>query len=192
MQTVTGMIYGRVQVSGNRNLQVATLCLKDLTGVLRCVLVSDAISKNTLSDGGKITLRGRVVRKKKDLVMEHPEIFYPSEKYQEKQDTLQPVYGLTTGLSNNAVAKAIRQALDGLDLTKEHLPEALRQRYGLAEYNYAIRGIHFPEDKEVYYHARERLVFEEFLEFILSIRRMKDQNERLPNEYRMEPKKRSG
>lgn len=189
VQTVTGMIYGRVQVSGNRNLQVATLCLKDLTGVLRCVWFRMPFLKNTLSDGGKITLRGRVVRKKKDLVMEHPEIFYPSEKYQEKQDTLQPVYGLTTGLSNNAVAKAIRQALDGLDLTKEHLPEALRQRYGLAEYNYAIRGIHFPEDKEVYYHARERLVFEEFLEFILSIRRMKDQNERLPNEYRMEPKK---
>ncbi|MBS5131689.1 MAG: ATP-dependent DNA helicase RecG [Lachnospiraceae bacterium] len=189
VQTVTGMIYGRVQVSGNRNLQVTTLCLKDLTGVLRCVWFRMPFLKNTLSDGGKITLRGRVVRKKKDLVMEHPEIFYPSEKYQEKQDTLQPVYGLTTGLSNNAVAKAIRQALDGLDLTKEHLPEALRQRYGLAEYNYAIRGIHFPEDKEVYYHARERLVFEEFLEFILSIRRMKDQNERLPNEYRMEPKK---
>lgn len=189
VQTVTGMIYGRVQVSGNRNLQVTTLCLKDLTGVLRCVWFRMPFLKNTLSDGGKITLRGRVVRKKKDLVMEHPEIFYPSEKYQEKQDTLQPVYGLTTGLSNNAVAKAIRQALDGMDLTKEHLPEALRQRYGLAEYNYAIRGIHFPEDKEVYYHARERLVFEEFLEFILSIRRMKDQNERLPNEYRMEPKK---
>lgn len=59
-------------------------------------------------------------------------------------------------------------------------------KYGLAEYNYAVRGIHFPEDKEVFYHARERLVFEEFLEFILSIRRLKEKNERLDNNYPMQ------
>ena len=53
----------------------------------------------------------------------------------------------------------------------------------MAEYNYAIRGIHFPEDKEVFYHARERLVFEEFLQFILAIRKLKDSNSRMDNEY---------
>ena len=133
---------------------------------------------------GEITLRGRVVRKKTgDLVMEHPEMFYPSAKYEEKLHTLQPVYGLTAGLSNNMVMKAMKQALDGLDLTREILPESLRLKYGLAEYKYAVRGIHYPEDKEVFYHARERLVFEEFLEFILSIRRLKEKNERLDNNY---------
>ena len=81
--------------------------------------------------------------------MEHPEIFYPSEKYQEKQNTLQPVYGLTTGLSNNAVAKAIRQALNGLDLTKEHLPEALRQRYGFSGIQLCYSRIDFPEDQDL-------------------------------------------
>lgn len=115
--------------------------------------------------------------------MEHPEIFYPAGKYEEKIHTLQPVYGLTAGLSNNVVAKAMHQALSQLDLTRETLPDELRLKYGLAEYNYVIRGIHFPEDKEVFYHARERLVFEEFLEFILSIRKMKDKNERIENEY---------
>ena len=41
----------------------------------------------------------------------------------------------------------------------------------------------FPEDKEVFYHARERLVFEEFLHFILAIRKLKDSNSRMDNEY---------
>ena len=41
----------------------------------------------------------------------------------------------------------------------------------------------FPEDKEVFYHARERLVFEEFLQFILAIRKLKDSNSRMDNEY---------
>ena len=78
--------------------------------------------------------------------MEHPEIFYTSAIYEEKLHTLQPVYPLTAGLSNNMVMKAVRQALDGLDLSREILPEEIRHRYHLAEYNYAVRGIHFPED----------------------------------------------
>ena len=117
--------------------------------------------------------------------MEHPEIFTPAA-YEEIIHSMQPVYGLTAGLSNNMVMKAKKQALDGLDLTREILPDSLRLKYGLAEYNYAVRGIHFPEDKEVFYHARERLVFEEFLEFILSIRRLKEKNERLDNNYPMQ------
>ena len=189
IQTVTGAIYGRVQVSGSSRMQVTTLYVKDITGTLKVIWFRMPFLRNTLSGGGVITLRGRVVRKKTgDLVMEHPEIFYPSAKYEEKLHTLQPVYGLTSGLSNNMVMKAMKQALDGLDLTREILPDSLRLKYGLAEYNYAVRGIHFPEDKEVFYHARERLVFEEFLEFILSIRRLKEKNERLENNYPMQPR----
>ena len=183
VQTVTGMIFGRVQVSGSRKLQVTTLILKDLTGTLKVIWFRMPFLRNTFAKGGAVTLRGRVVSRKQVLTMEHPEIFYPSEKYEEKKDTLQPVYGLTTGLTNHMVAKAVQQALSGLNLSKETLPETVRLKYGLAEYNFAMRGIHFPEDKQVFYQARERLVFEEFLEFILALRKLRDKNERFGNDY---------
>lgn len=183
VQTVTGMIFGRVQVSGSRKLQVTTLMLKDLTGILKVIWFRMPFLRNTFAKGGAVTLRGRVVSRKQVLTMEHPEIFYPSEKYEEKKDTLQPVYGLTTGLTNHMVAKAVQQALSGLNLSKETLPETVRLKYGLAEYNFAMRGIHFPEDKQVFYQARERLVFEEFLEFILALRKLRDKNERFGNDY---------
>lgn len=181
--TVTGAIFGRVQVSGTRNMQVTTIYVKDITGTLKVIWFRMPFLRNTLAKGGVITLRGRIVNRKSGIVMEHPEIFYPSAKYEEKLHTLQPVYALTAGLSNNAVMKAVQQALMELDLTKETLPDEIRLKYKLAEYNYAIRGIHFPEDKEVFYHARERLVFEEFLEFILALRRLKDSNEKEQNHY---------
>lgn len=180
---VTGVLFGRVQVSGSRRMQVAAAHVKDLTGTLKVVWFNMPFLRNTLAKGGQITLKGRVVSRRDGLVMEHPEIFYPSEKYEEKLHTLQPVYGLTAGLSNNAVSKAVKQVIEGLDLSRETLPAELRLKFGLAEYNYSIRGIHFPEDKEVFYHARERLVFEEFLEFILSLRSLREHNERLANEY---------
>ena len=186
VMTVTGAIYGRVQVGGSPRMQVTTLHVKDITGTLRVIWFRMPFLRTTLAGGGVVTLRGRIVRKKDALVMEHPEIFYPPEKYEDKLHTLQPVYGLTAGLTNNAVVKAVRQAFDNLNLARETLPEEIRLKYGLAEYNYALRGIHFPEDKEVFYHARNRMVFEEFLEFILALRSLKDGSGKLKNEYVME------
>lgn len=184
--TVTGAIFGRVQMAGNRRLPVTTLHVRDLTGTLKAVWFRMPFLRNTFAGGGAVTLRGRVVRKGRELVMEQPEIFYPPQKYEEKSGTLQPIYGLTKGLTNNGVSKAVGQVLKNLDLSREVLPEDLRMKYGLAEYNYALRGIHFPEDKEVYFHARKRLVFEEFLAFILSLRRLKDSNQRMENNYVMD------
>lgn len=186
IQTVSGAVFGKVQVSGTRNMQVTTAHIKDLTGTIQVIWFRMPFLRNTLKSGQPVTLRGKVTRRRNRLVMEHPEIFCPPDKYDEKLNTLQPIYGLTAGLSNNTVMKAVKQALEGLNLSKESLPEELRLKYQLAEYNYAVRGIHFPEDKEVFYHARKRLVFEEFLSFILSLRKLKTSNERMSNEYVME------
>lgn len=186
IQTVSGAVFGKVQVSGTRNMQVTTAHIKDLTGTIQVIWFRMPFLRNTLKSGQPVTLRGKVTRRRNRLVMEHPELFCPPDKYDEKLNTLQPIYGLTAGLSNNTVMKAVKQALEGLNLSKESLPEELRLKYQLAEYNYAVRGIHFPEDKEVFYHARKRLVFEEFLSFILSLRKLKTSNERMSNEYVME------
>lgn len=97
--TVTGAIFGRIQVSQNKKMQITTLYLKDMTGTLKVIWFRMPFLRNTLGRGGVITLRGRIVRKKDALVMEHPEIFYPSASYEEKRNTMQPVYALTAGLT---------------------------------------------------------------------------------------------
>lgn len=181
--TLSGVIFGPVKVGGSRNMQVTTIQLRDVTGNIRVVWYRMPFLRNTLRSGTAITLRGRIIDKKGVLTMEHPEIFYPPEQYEKKQHTLQPVYPLTQGLTNNAVTKAVRQAIDALDLKQEFLPEDIRIAFHLAEYNYAIRGIHFPMDKEEFYHARNRLVFEEFFIFILSLRMAREQTEKSRNGF---------
>lgn len=189
IQTVSGLLSGTVQVSPNRKMPVTTVKVKDASGTIKAIWFRMPFLRSTLAAGGSIILRGHVVRRKDGLILEHPEIFYPADSYQLKMGTLQPQYPLTAGLSNNLTVKAIRQTVEQLNLTKDRLPEELRMKYELAEYNYAIRGIHFPEDKEVYCRARERLVFEEFLEFILSIRKLKENNERMKNDFDIMPRK---
>lgn len=187
IQTVTGAIYGKVQVSGNRAMQVTSLNVKDLTGTLKVIWFRMPFLRTTLSRGGMITLRGIIVRRRNGLVMEHPEIFYPPGKYEEKCGAMQPVYPLTAGLSNHTVMKAVKQALENLPLEREILPEHIRMKYHLAEYNYALRGIHFPEDKEVFCHARKRLVFDEFAQFIYSLRQLKEDGGKSENNFHIKP-----
>lgn len=181
--TVTGAIFGRVQVGGSPKMQITTLYIKDITGTLKVVWYRMPFLRNTLAKGGVITLRGRIVQKKDGLVMEHPEIFYPSSKYNEKKNTLQPIYPLTSGLTNNAVMKAVKQALESIDVGDGIIPDNLSRTHHLADYREAIAGIHFPKNKEEFFHARERLVFEEFLLFILSLRMSKEREERVLNHY---------
>ena len=181
--TITGNIYGKVQVATLRNLQVTTVTIKDLTGTIKVVWFRMPFLRNTLKQGSVITLRGRVVSKKGKLQLEHPEMFYPSATYDAKVHTMQPVYPLTSGLTNQAMIKAVKQALEYLDLKREYLPSSVRMNYHLAEYNYAVRQIHFPEKKEDLFLARERLVFEEFLIFILALRQMKEKTERFQNTF---------
>ena len=130
--------------------------------------------RNTLQNGQIVILRGRVVTKKGRLILEHPEIFHPAYSYEKKLDTFQPIYPLTNGITNHTIMKAVRQALEQIELQKEILPGTVRMKYHLAEYNFSVRGIHFPQRKQNYYHARERFVFEEFLVFIMSLRQIKE------------------
>ena len=83
--TVAGMVFGRIQVSTNSKMQITTLHLKDVTGTLKVIWYRMPFLRNTLAKGGTLVLRGRIVRKKNEIVMEHPEIFYPSSKYEEKE-----------------------------------------------------------------------------------------------------------
>ena len=190
--TISGVISAKPQVGGGKNMQITTISVKDDSGMMKVVWFRMPFLKNTLVKGQEIILRGRCIEKKGQRFMEHPELFSPVQTYETKLDTLQPIYPLTAGLTNNFIVKAMRQALEYLDLSQDFLPNHIRMKYHLAEYNYAVRGIHFPENKEQFYFARERLVFEEFLIFILALRQTKEKNEKEENGFSIVEKEEIG
>ena len=118
--------------------------------------------------------------------MEHPEIFTPAA-YEEIIHSMQPVYGLTKGLSNKMITKLVHQILDTRPLHGEYLPEEIRERYQLADANYAIRTVHFPKNMQELLTARKRRVFDEFLLFVLAIQLLKEKTEEAPNTFPMKP-----
>ncbi len=76
-----------------------------------------------------------------------------------------PIYPLTAGLSNAAVGKAVRQALEICDPPAEILPPCIRQRYGILPAEQAYQAIHEPKSMQEADMAKKRLIFEEFFVF---------------------------
>ena len=180
VQAVSAAVCSGVYVNSVRGRQIISVNIADQSGKFPAVWFNLPYLKKTLRKGSWFVFRGRIVRKQGKLEMEHPEIFTPSA-YEEILHNLQPIYGLTAGLSNKTVVKMVTQLLEDLPMQSEYLPEELRERYGLADVNYALKTIHFPKNKEELLVSRKRLVFDEFLLFILSVRRMKEKAEETPN-----------
>lgn len=183
---VSGQLLKSASVRRFKNIQVIVTTVKDLTGSLQLTWYNLPYLASTLQLGRLLVFRGRVVKKGNRLTMEQPEVFEP-EKYQAVMHSMQPVYSQTKGLGNKTITKAVRQALEQRQMEREYLPERLRSKYELAEYNYAIEHIHFPADRQELMFARKRLVFDEFLFFLMAVRRLKEERCDRKSRYRMPP-----
>ena len=67
----------------------------------------------------------------------------------------------------------------------DYLPEDIRERYRLADYNFALKTVHFPKNRQELLIARRRLVFDEFLLFILAVQQLKGKTEEAKNQFPM-------
>ena len=180
--TITTGVY----VNKIRNLQVISITVADTTGRLAVAWFNAPYLKNTLQKGSCFILRGKVSRKKGRLEMEHPEIFTPAA-YEEVLHSMQPIYGLTAGLTNKLIIKLMHQILEEQNLQTEFLPDEIKEYYHLADDNYALSAIHFPANMQELLVARKRLVFDEFLLFILAVQILKGKTEEAPNAFPMKP-----
>ena len=163
-----------------------TATLKEAGQELQLTWYNMAFLKKTLAFGGTYIFRGVVSEKKNRLVMEQPEIF-TKEQYQTMQNRLLPIYSLTKGMTNKMIAKMVRQVLEEKEIEQEYLSEKIRTSCQLAEYNYAVQEIHFPKNRENMILARRRLVFDEFLIFLLSVRHMKETVKNEKNLFGIKP-----
>ena len=183
---VLGKITQSISLRNTGRLTLLTATLKEAGRELQLTWYNMAFLKKTLVFGGTYIFRGVVSEKKNRLVMEQPEIF-TKEQYQTMQNRLLPIYSLTKGMTNKMIAKMVRQVLEEKEIEQEYLSEKIRTSCQLAEYNYAVQEIHFPKNRENMILARKRLVFDEFLIFLLSVRQMKETVKNEKNLFGIKP-----
>lgn len=138
--------------------------------------------KSNLKKGYRYIFRGKVAIKGSLVFMEQPGI-YSRDEYGNKMNSMQPVYRLTAGLTNNTVKKAVLAALSYFETLKEYLPQDILTENDLIDRDEAIRAIHFPHNEEMLKAARKRIVFDEFFLFTMSVKSLKNANLLANNSY---------
>lgn len=178
-------ICSEVHIQYIRRLKVVSCLAKDGTGTIRLTWFNMPYLKKQLHRGEDYIFVGTPVFKNGAIVMEHPEIFQLDD-YQKQQKTLQPVYPLTSGLTNKIISKAIHQTKEYIMAISEYLPYETLKRYHLMDYSQAIWDIHFPKSKEQLVEAKKRLIFDEFFIFISAMHMISKEEAVEESSYKIE------
>ena len=174
---VKAAVIGTPQVTRVRSLVIANVQAGDATGLFRITFFGMPYIRSVLKPGSVHVFRGlcqtgstgkakgqagapvsagsRGIQGAAVIRMEQPAIF-SVEDYAAVQDTLQPRYALTKGMTNRLMTRTVRAALEELDCLQEFLPEELRREYGLIPWREAVRKIHCPKDMQELADARRR------------------------------------
>ena len=175
---VEGRLAGNVATRHVRGLSLTTFDVSCEGGSLHMTYFNMPYLKNSLKRGQPYIFRGCLHRRKDRYVMEQARIYKP-EEYGKLTNCMQPRYATTKGLTNNAITKAVKQAIGLVDLSEDPLPERIRAAEGFPSFRESVEQMHFPTGRESLLAARRRLVFDEFFRFILTLRRMRESNERM-------------
>lgn len=181
---IYGTVFGPVSLKRVRNLQILTLNVRDQTAAMQLTFFNMPFLQKVLKPGYSFVFRGQVQTRGAAFVMEQPK-YYSYDAYQELTGCLQPKYALTKGLTDPAVQKAVRNAMDSLNWGEEYLPAWILDQASFPGRRDALEDMHFPQREEQAIAARRRFVFEEFFSFLFYLRKNKDYTSSLPNHYVM-------
>ncbi|MBR6400961.1 MAG: ATP-dependent DNA helicase RecG [Firmicutes bacterium] len=151
-------------------LKLVRARVSDGTGQIDVIWYNQPYLKNSLQTGKNYWFFGKAAEKFGVLQVESPEWEpYSADKVSLSNGRIIPVYPLTQGLTQKVLRGVIKQTLD--DTTQEitdHLPADIIKKYGFIGRREAVKSIHFPESDEMFFKARQRLVFDEL--FLLQMR----------------------
>ena len=174
------------KISYVRNLKIVSCTMRDSSGSIPVSWFNMPYLLRSLKMGTHYLLRGKVISKRGRLMLQQPKMLQ-YEEYRSMLYRLQPLYPLTAGLTNNAIKKAVDQALSQAELDAEFLPLDMRKKYNLVLHKKALQDIHFPSKEADFFAARNRLVFEEFFLFTLAMHQMKQNRHQKPSDYILHP-----
>lgn len=170
--SVMGCVTGSVVNKKIKTLHIANCIVKDETGTLRLTFFNMPYIKNSLQTGKWYVFKGFVKQKGPDYVMEQP-VIYTKEEYEAVCGTLYPKYKIVRGLSSKIILKFVKEAFVLSGTIEDYFPEFLLKKRQLPSIEHALKMMHMPSNREEYSYARNRIAYEEFFLFLLSLQQMK-------------------
>lgn len=144
------------------------------SGVVGVSIFNRAFLKSQLTVGTTVTVIGKFDKIKNVITASEIKVESLSNKVK-----IEPVYHLTSGLTNKNMALYINMAL--LSQSKEihdSIPLKYQEKYNFSNKRLALNIVHNPPSKEKLKEAMIRLKYEELFEFMFKINYLKEENKK--------------
>lgn len=144
------------------------------SGVVGVSIFNRAFLKSQLTVGTIVTVIGKFDKSKNVITASEIKMESLSNKVK-----IEPVYHLTSGLTNKNMALYINMAL--LSQSKEihdSIPIKYQEKYNFSNKRTALNIVHNPPSKEKLKEAMIRLKYEELFEFMFKINYLKEENKK--------------
>ena len=147
-----------------KGLDITRVQVADTSGRLNITFFNNRFAAEQLQYGKEYIFYGAVSGDFIGYNMTNP-VFEAMDSQPVTTRRVLPIYPLTAGLTNGALLKAVRQALELCDPPAEIIPEPVRRQYGILPAERAYYAIHEPASMAEAELAKKRLIFEEFFVF---------------------------
>ncbi|MCR4650692.1 MAG: ATP-dependent DNA helicase RecG [Lachnospiraceae bacterium] len=135
-------------------------------GRLKVTVFNMPYLSKVLSKKDTCILKGVLKHDSYGFSMAQPMV-YDVDDYMETVGNLKPIYRTVKGLGNATLHKIACKVIDGYDFKNDYLTDDELKRYSLISMPEAVRNMHNPSSMDDYLKARRRIVFQEFVDYIL-------------------------
>ena len=144
------------------------------SGIVGVSIFNRAFLKSQLTVGTTVTVIGKFDKPKNVITASEIKMESLSNKVK-----IEPVYHLTSGLTNKNMALYINMALLGQSKEiHDSLPLKYQEKYNFSNKRMALNIVHNPPSKEKLKEAMIRLKYEELFEFMFKINYLKEENKK--------------
>ena len=144
------------------------------SGVVGVSIFNRAFLKSQLTVGTTVTVIGKFDKPKNVITASEIKMESLSNKVK-----IEPVYHLTSGITNKNMALYINMALLGQSKEiHDSIPLKYQEKYNFSNKRMALNIVHNPPSKEKLKEAMIRLKYEELFEFMFKINYLKEENKK--------------
>lgn len=151
-----------------RNLNILTFqCLVNNL-IIKVTIYNRMFLKNNIKIGRYVTLIGKYNKKKNTFTASNIKLQII------KNNTIESVYHLVSGLKTNSLEKFINHSLKYN--STDYIPQYLNKAYKFIDKDIALKTIHQPTDIKLLKQATLKLIYEELFVFLYKINFLKQEN----------------
>ena len=184
--TVIAKIQAKPKLARVNSLVIVTAVIGDNTGAINAVWFNQSYLASSLKQGEVYAFSGKTTERYNRLQLDNPE-FEIYSSYSLNIGRIVPIYSLAKKLSQKIFRGLINDAITNTKQEfEEFLPSKILDEYRLCPRNFAVKNIHFPEDKDAFFKARRRLVFEELMLLQLRLIQLKGDITEQKSKFKLE------